>query len=113
MNTVARSPHGNLPAVGAAGRSEGAGVIVGTRRECVAALGSVHRTRAFLVARAKRDMNAPRVYGAPNDGNDSVRIRDDSLELIRRIRCKDPENGKTLIFLTNNMSLTATTIAAL
>ena len=89
------------------------GVIVGTRRECVAAMGSVHRTRAFFVTRAKRDTNALRVYGAPNNRKDGVRIRDDSRELIRRIRCKDPENGKTLIFLTNNMSLTATTIAAL
>ena len=76
-------------------------------------MGSVHRTRAFFVARAKRDVDALRVYSAPNGRKDGVRIRDDSLELIRRIRRKDPENGKTLIFLTNNMSLTATTIAAL
>lgn len=54
-------------------------------------MGSVHRTRAFLVTRAKRDVDALRVYGAPNNRKDGVRIRDDSLELIRRIRCKDPQ----------------------
>jgi len=76
-------------------------------------MGSAHRTRAFFVARAKRDVDALQVYGAPNNRKAGVRIRGDYLELIRRIRCKDPEIGKTLIFMTNNMSLTATTIAAL
>jgi transposase len=32
---------------------------------------------------------------------------------LRRIRFKDPETGKTLVFLTNNMTLPALTIAAL
>ena len=32
---------------------------------------------------------------------------------MRRIRFKDPESGKTLVFLTNNMALPAATIAAL
>ena len=54
-------------------------------------MGSVHRTRAFFVARAKRDVDALRVYGTPNNRKDGVRIRDDYLELIRRIRCKDPQ----------------------
>ena len=65
-----------------------------------------------------------KVYCAPNNREDGVicdqrilmngaRIRDDYPELMRRIRFKDPETGKTLIFLTNNMSLSATTIAAL
>jgi hypothetical protein len=34
-------------------------------------------------------------------------------EHLRRIRFKDPESGKTLIFLTNNNALPASTIAAL
>ncbi len=34
-------------------------------------------------------------------------------ENLRRIRFKDPETGKTLIFLTNNFALPALTIAAL
>ena len=32
---------------------------------------------------------------------------------MRRVRFKDPESGKTLIFLTNNTALPALTIAAL
>jgi len=34
-------------------------------------------------------------------------------EHLRRIRFKDPESGKTLIFLTNNIALPALTIPAL
>ena len=34
-------------------------------------------------------------------------------EHLRRIRFKDPESGKTLVFLTNNTALPALTIAAL
>jgi len=34
-------------------------------------------------------------------------------EYLRRIRFRDPETGKTLIFLTNNTALPALTIAAL
>jgi transposase len=34
-------------------------------------------------------------------------------EHLRRIRYRDPESGKTLVFLTNNTSLPALTIAAL
>jgi len=34
-------------------------------------------------------------------------------EHLRRIRFKDPESGKTLVFLTNNTTLPALSIAAL
>jgi len=34
-------------------------------------------------------------------------------EHLRRVRFKDSESGKTLVFLTNNTSLPALTIAAL
>jgi IS4 transposase len=34
-------------------------------------------------------------------------------EHVRRIRVKDPESGKTLVFLTNNMALPALIICAL
>jgi len=34
-------------------------------------------------------------------------------EQLRRIRFKDPESSKTLVFLTNNTALPALTIAAL
>lgn len=34
-------------------------------------------------------------------------------EHLRRVRCQDPSSGKTLVFLTNNTTLPALTIAAL
>ena len=34
-------------------------------------------------------------------------------EHLRRVRYRDPDSGKTLVFLTNNMSLPPLTIAAL
>jgi hypothetical protein len=40
-------------------------------------------------------------------------ISQDYPEHLRRIRFKDPESGKTLVFLTNNTALPALTIAAL
>jgi transposase len=40
-------------------------------------------------------------------------IAQDYPEQLRRIRFKDPETGKTLVFLTNNTTLPALTIAAL
>ena len=39
--------------------------------------------------------------------------RKDYPEHLRRIRFKDPETGKTLVFLTNNFSVPAATICAL
>ena len=35
------------------------------------------------------------------------------VRIFRRIRFKDPESGKTLVFITNNFSLPAATICAL
>ena len=40
-------------------------------------------------------------------------ISQDYPEQLRRIRFKDPETDKTLVFLTNNTALPALTIAAL
>ena len=69
-------------------------------------------------------MDARRVYSAPTQRDTGV-ICDQSIamngfyiakdypELLRRIRFKDPETGKTLVFLTNNTMLPALTIAAL
>jgi IS4 transposase len=69
-------------------------------------------------------MDARRVYSAPSDRHSGV-ICDQRIvfngfytaknypEHLRRIRFKDPESGKTLVFLTNNTSLPALTIAAL
>ena len=84
----------------------------------------MHQAGAFFVTRAKRNMNARRVYSGAVDRTTGV-VCDQTItmngfyvsqgypEHLRRIRFKDPDNGKTLIFLTNNTTLPAPTIAAL
>jgi len=84
----------------------------------------LHGQGAFFVTRAKSDMDAQRVYSHPVDRSTGV-ICDQRVMLngfyagknypdhLRRIRYKDPESGKTLVFLTNNTALPALTIAAL
>ena len=85
---------------------------------------ALHQAGAFFVTRAKSPMDARRVYSAPTDRSTGV-ISDQQVMLnghysakkypehLRRVRFKDPESGKTLIFLTNNTALSALTIAAL
>jgi len=85
---------------------------------------ALHQAGAFFVTRAKRNMNAHRVYSMPTDRGTGM-ICDQRIALnghysakaysehLRRIRFKDPESGKTLVFLTNNTALPASTIAAL
>jgi hypothetical protein len=87
-------------------------------------LHALQRAGAFFVTRAKSPMDARRVYSATTDRSTGV-ISDQQVMLnghysakkypqhLRRIRFKDPESGKTLIFLTNHMALPALTIAAL
>jgi Domain of unknown function (DUF4372)/Transposase DDE domain len=87
-------------------------------------LQSLHQTGAFFVTRAKASMNARRVYSSPTDRSSGV-ICDQRVVLcgymsvrkypdpLRRIRFKDADSGKTLVFLTNNMALPALTICAL
>lgn len=84
----------------------------------------MHQAGAFFVTRAKRGMAARRVYSMPTDRTTGI-ICDQRVTLtgyytakgypeqLRRIRFKDPETGKTLVFLTNNTVLPALTIAAL
>jgi Domain of unknown function (DUF4372)/Transposase DDE domain len=85
---------------------------------------ALHQTGAFFVTRAKRGMDARRVYSSPADRSTGIicdqrimlngfYISQDYPEQLRRIRFKDPESGKTLVFLTNNTALPALTIAAL
>ena len=76
------------------------------------------------MTRAKVNLNARRVYSHPVDKTTGI-ICDQAVllngfyatqnypENLRRIRFKDPESGKTLIFLTNNFVLPPLTIAAL
>ena len=84
----------------------------------------LHQSGAFFVTRAKHGMNAHRVYSMKVDRNtgiicdqrivlDGFYISQDYPEQLRRIRFKDPETGKTLVFLTNNTALPALTIASL
>jgi NAD(P)-dependent dehydrogenase (short-subunit alcohol dehydrogenase family) len=87
-------------------------------------LHALHLAGAFFVTRAKSPMDARRVYSAATDRSTGI-IADQQVMLngyysarkypehLRRIRFKDPESGKTLIFLTNNNALPALTIAAL
>jgi hypothetical protein len=85
---------------------------------------ALHQARAFFVTRAKRGMDAHRVYSMATERDTGIicdqriamngfYISQDYPEQLRRIRFKDPETGKTLVFLTNNTSLPALTIAAL
>jgi hypothetical protein len=84
----------------------------------------LHLAGAFFVTRAKSNMDFHRVYSAPTDRNagvicdqsialDGFYTRQDYPEHLRRIRFKDAESGKTLVFLTNHFTLPATTICAL
>jgi hypothetical protein len=89
-----------------------------------ARLYALHQAGAFFVTRAKSPRDARRVYSGATDRSTGV-ISDQQVMLnghysakkypehLRRVRFKDPESGKTLIFLTNNTALPALTIAAL
>jgi len=84
----------------------------------------MHQTLAFFVTRAKSNTRFRRIYSAPVDRSTGI-ICDQTIALtgtisrkdypayLRRIRFKDPETGKTLVFLTNNFAVTAATICAL
>ena len=85
---------------------------------------TLHQAGAFFVTRANSPMDARRVYSATTDRTTGV-ICDQRVMLngyysaknypehLRRIRFKDPESGKLLVFLTNNTALPALTICAL
>jgi hypothetical protein len=84
----------------------------------------LHLAGSFFVTRAKSNMNAHRIYSSATDRStgvicdqaialDGFYTRQDYPEHLRRVRFKDPESGKTLVFLTNQMTLPALTICAL
>ena len=89
-----------------------------------ARLYALHQAGAFFVTRAKSDLRARRVYSARVDRSTGL-ICDQRVmftghypvryypEHLRRIKFKDPQTGKTLVFLTNNTVLSAATICAL
>jgi hypothetical protein len=87
-------------------------------------LHALHQTGAFFVTRAKSNMDAHRIYSAPTDRStgiicdqtislDGLQTRRHYPEHLRRIRFRDPDTGKTLVFITNNFTLPAATICAL
>ncbi len=79
---------------------------------------------AFFVTRAKRRLRFKRLAWRTTDRSTGV-ICDHTITLtvfyskqgypkpLRRIRFKDPETGKTLIFLTNHLDLPALTVCQL
>ena len=84
----------------------------------------LHQAKSYFVTRAKWNLDARRVYSAPTDRSKGV-ICDQTIALngfysrqhypehLRRVRFRDPESDKTLVFLTNHASLPALTICAL
>jgi hypothetical protein len=84
----------------------------------------LHQAGAFFVTRAKSNLDAHRVYSAPTDratgiiadqtiALDGNATRKDYPDHLGRVRFKDPESGKTLVFLTNQSTLPAASICAL
>jgi hypothetical protein len=83
-----------------------------------------HEAGSFFVTRGKANLKAQRRYSHPVDRSTGL-ICDQTIVLtgfyshkgfqtpLRRIRFKDPQTGKRLIFLTNNFALPALTIADL
>src|SRR5271155_5743572 len=84
----------------------------------------LHLAGAFFVTRAKSNMDAHRVYSAATDRATGI-ICDQTVALdghytsqhypehLRRIRLRDSETSRTLVFLTNQFGLPAATICAL
>ena len=84
----------------------------------------LHQAGAFFVTRAKSNLNAHRVYSSATDRTIGV-IADQKIALdghytrrdypvhIRRVRFRDPETEKTLVFLTNQTTLPALTVCDL
>jgi hypothetical protein len=83
-----------------------------------------HEAGSFFVIRAKSNLKVQRRYSHPVDRSIGI-ICDQTITLtgfyaqkdfeapLRRIRFKDPETAKTLIFLTNNFTLPTLTITDL
>lgn len=84
----------------------------------------IHLAGAFFITRAKDNMNFRRLYSHAADKKNGV-LCDQTIKLnnhyahkdypgkLRRIKFRDEESGKVLIFLTNTFHLTATDVAQL
>jgi hypothetical protein len=85
---------------------------------------ALHQGSAFFVTRAKSNFQCRRLYSRPVDKSQGLRC-DQTVRLtgfyaarnypekLRRIKYHDLKTGKTFIFLTNNFTLPAMTIADL
>src|SRR5258707_14759718 len=79
---------------------------------------------AFFVTRSKTNTDVRRIYSAPSDRLAGI-ICDQTIAFngplsskrypqhLRRIRFKDPETSKTLVFMTNHFQLPPTTVCSL
>ena len=84
----------------------------------------LHTASAFFVTRAKHNFRFQRRYSRPVDKTTGLRfdqtviltgfyVRHDYPDPLRRIGFRDPQTGKALVFLTNNFTEPALTIAQL
>jgi transposase len=85
---------------------------------------TLHQSGSFFVTRAKKNMDAHRVYSAlvnratglicdQTISLDGFYAKQNYPEHLRRIRFNDPDSGKTLVFLTNQFNLPALSICTL
>jgi len=85
---------------------------------------TLHQCSAFFVTRAKINTALKRLYSKPVDKSTGIMCdqvvvltgfyaKKHYPEKLRRVKFLDPDNGKRLVFLTNQFSFPAETIAAL
>ena len=87
-------------------------------------LNAVHSMGAFFVIRAKSNTKFRRQCSRPVDKAvgllcdqtvvlTGVRTKDNYPQPLRRVKCRNPETGRTFNFLTNNFAVPAPTVADL
>jgi hypothetical protein len=87
-----------------------------------ARLHTLHQQGAFFVVRAKENLRFKRLYSAPKDKKAGIKAdqtialvtyksKNDYPEKLRRVSYVDKERGKRLVFLTNNFTIPAITVA--
>ena len=85
---------------------------------------ALHQAGAFFITRAKKNFRSHRLYSASTDRTlgviadqtialDGVQTKEHYPDRLRRIRYKDPQSDKTLVFLTNRTGLDALTVCGL
>ena len=85
-------------------------------------LHALHRQGAFFVVRAKDNLRFKRLYSASKDKDSGIRAdqtmtlvtyksKKDYPDKLRRVSYIDQKRGKRLVFLTNNFTIPAATVA--